>query len=177
MENLQSVAGVVAIIAIAFVISENRGAVNWRQAGIGLAVTFLLALLLLKVPEVKIAFVGINRAVEAIAAATRAGTSFVFGYIGGGPLPFELKAPGTEFSLAFQALPVVLLMSVLSSLLFYWGIMPPIVRDFPGRSSARFRSAAPSGCRPRPTSSSARSRRHCSSGPISPSSRARKCSW
>jgi len=118
MENLQSVAGVVAIIAIAFVISENRGAVNWRQAGIGLAVTFLLALRLLKVPEVKIAFVGINRAVEAIAAATRAGTSFVFGYIGGGPLPFELKAPGTEFSLAFQALPVVLLMSVLSSLLF-----------------------------------------------------------
>jgi concentrative nucleoside transporter, CNT family len=130
MENLQSVAGVVAIIAIAFVISENRGAVNWRQAGIGLAVTFLLALLLLKVPEVKIAFVGINRAVEAIAAATRAGTSFVFGYIGGGPLPFELRAPGTEFSLAFQALPVVLLMSVLSSLLFYWGIMPPIVRGF-----------------------------------------------
>jgi CNT family concentrative nucleoside transporter len=54
----------------------------------------------------------------------------VFGYIGGGPLPFELKAPGTEFSLAFQALPVVLLMSVLSSLLFYWGIMPPIVRGF-----------------------------------------------
>jgi concentrative nucleoside transporter, CNT family len=82
------------------------------------------------VPEVKIAFVWINRAVEAIAGATKAGTSFVFGYIGGGPLPFELKTPGTEFSLAFQALPVVLLMSVLSSLLFYWRIMPPIVRGF-----------------------------------------------
>src|SRR6185437_6619828 len=123
-------AGVIAIIAFAFAISENRGAVNWRQAGIGLAVTFLLALLLLKVPEVKIAFVWINRAVEAIAGATKAGTSFVFGYIGGGPLPFELKTPGTEFSLAFQALPVVLLLSVLSSLLFYWRIMPPIVRGF-----------------------------------------------
>jgi CNT family concentrative nucleoside transporter len=130
MENLQSAAGVVAIIAIAFVISENRGAVNWRQAGIGLAVTFLLALLLLKVPEVKIAFVGINRAVEAIAAATRAGTSFVFGYIGGGPLPFELKFPGNEFVLAFNALPIVLVMSVLTTLLFYWGILPPIVKGF-----------------------------------------------
>jgi len=115
MENLQSVAGVVAIIAVAFIISENRRAVNWRQAAIGLAVTFVLALLMLKVPQVKLAFVWINHAVEAIAAATRAGTSFVFGYIGGGPLPFELKTPGTEFSLAFQALPVVLLMSVLSS--------------------------------------------------------------
>jgi CNT family concentrative nucleoside transporter len=130
MPNLQSALGVIAIIAIAFGISEDRRAVAWRQAGIGLAVTFALALVLLKVPQVKFAFVWINEAVAAIAAATRAGTAFVFGYIGGGPLPFELKTPGTEFSLAFQALPVVLVMSVVSSLLFYWGIMPPIVRGF-----------------------------------------------
>jgi CNT family concentrative nucleoside transporter len=52
----------------------------------------------------------------------------VFGYLGGGPLPFELNAPGNEFVLALQALPVVLVMSVLTTLLFYWGILPPIVR-------------------------------------------------
>src|SRR5271170_6870287 len=130
MANLQSALGVVAIIAIAFSISEDRRAVAWRQAGIGLAVTFALALLLLKVPQVKFAFVWINEAVTAIAAATRAGTAFVFGYIGGAPLPFELKVPGAEFSLAFQALPVVLVMSVLTTLLFYWRILPPIVRGF-----------------------------------------------
>ncbi len=61
------------------------------------------------------ALVWINGAVAAIAAATRAGTAFVFGYMGGGPLPFELKTPGTEFSPAFRALPVVLVMSVVSS--------------------------------------------------------------
>jgi CNT family concentrative nucleoside transporter len=82
------------------------------------------------VPQVKIAFEWINDAVGAVAAATRAGTSFVFGYVGGGPLPFEPKTPGSDFILAFQALPVVLVMSVLSSLLFYWRIMPPIVRWF-----------------------------------------------
>jgi CNT family concentrative nucleoside transporter len=130
MPNLQSALGVIAIIAMAFSISEDRRAVAWRQAGIGLAVTFALALLLLKVPQVKFAFVWINDAVTAIAAATRVGTAFVFGYIGGGPLPFELKTPGTEFILAFQALPVVLVMSVVSSLLFYWGIMQPVVRGF-----------------------------------------------
>jgi concentrative nucleoside transporter, CNT family len=130
MLSLQSALGVVAIIAFAFVISENRRAVSWRQVGIGLAVTFALALLMLKIPQVKFAFVWINDAVGAIAAATKAGTSFVFGYIGGGTLPFDLKTPGADFSLAFQALPVVLVMSVLSSLLFYWGIMPPIVRGF-----------------------------------------------
>jgi CNT family concentrative nucleoside transporter len=130
MQNLQSATGIVAIIAFAWLISENRRQVSWRQAATGLIVTFLLALLLLKVPQVKFAFVWINDAVTAIAAATRAGTGFVFGYVGGGPLPFEPKTPGSDFILAFQALPVVLVMSVLSSVLFYWGIMPPIVRGF-----------------------------------------------
>jgi concentrative nucleoside transporter, CNT family len=130
MLNLQSALGVIAIIAIAFAISENRRAVSWRQAGIGLAATFLVALLLLKVPAVKYAFNWIEAAVEAVAAATRAGTAFVFGYVGGGALPFDPKTPGSDFILAFQALPVVLVMSVLSSLLFYWRIMPPIVRGF-----------------------------------------------
>ncbi len=54
----------------------------------------------------------------------------MFGYIGGGPLPFEPKFPGAEFSLAFQALPIVLIMSVLTTLLFYWRVLPPIVRGF-----------------------------------------------
>ena len=54
----------------------------------------------------------------------------MFGYVGGGTLPFDPKTPGSDFILAFQALPVVLVMSVLSSLLFYWRIMPPIVRGF-----------------------------------------------
>jgi len=130
MQNLQSALGVFAILAIAFLISENRRAVPWRPVGIGLTITFLLAVLMLKVPQVEIAFAAITDAVDAIASATRAGTSFVFGYVGGGTLPFELKVPGAEFILGFQALPVVLVMSVLSSLLFYWRIMPPIVRGF-----------------------------------------------
>jgi len=130
MLQLQSALGVFVLLAFAWAISENRRAVPWRPVIVGLFVTFALALLMLKVPQAKIAFVWINDAVNSLAAATRAGTSFVFGYIGGGPLPFELKNPGNEFVLGFQALPVVLIISVLSSLLFYWGIMPPIVRAF-----------------------------------------------
>jgi concentrative nucleoside transporter, CNT family len=130
MLNLQSALGVFAILAFAWAISENRRAVPWRPVVVGLALTFALALLMLKVPQAEIAFVWINDAVNSLAAATRAGTAFVFGYVGGGPLPFELKNPGNEFVLGFQALPVVLIISVLSSLLFYWRIMPPIVRGF-----------------------------------------------
>jgi CNT family concentrative nucleoside transporter len=130
MQQLQSALGVVALLAFAWTISENRREVDWKSAGVALLVTLATALLLLKIPAVKSTFAGVNRAVDAIAAATQAGTSFVFGYVGGGPLPFELKAPGAEFVLAIQALPIVLVMSVLTTLLFYWRILPPIVRGF-----------------------------------------------
>jgi CNT family concentrative nucleoside transporter len=128
MLQLQSAFGILALLAIAWLFGENRGSVSLRQAAIGLVVTFLTAVVLIKLPFVAQAFGAINDAVGAIAAATRAGTSFVFGYVGGGALPFDLKAPGADFVLAFQALPIVLVMSVLTTLLFYWRILPPIVR-------------------------------------------------
>jgi concentrative nucleoside transporter, CNT family len=131
MQNLQSTLGIVAIVAFAWLISENRRGVNWRQSGIALGVTVALAVVMLKVPKVEVVFALINDAVGAVAEATKAGTSFVFGYVGGGmQLPFDVKDPAATFILGFQALPVVLVMSVLSSLLFYWRIMPPIVRGF-----------------------------------------------
>src|SRR5205085_9481394 len=96
----------------------------------GLTATIVRAALMLKRPVVEAAFATINDAVEATAADTRAGTALVFGYVGAGALPFDSKIPGGEFILAFQALPVVLVMSVLTTLLFYWRILPPIVRGF-----------------------------------------------
>jgi CNT family concentrative nucleoside transporter len=130
MQHLQSALGVVALLVFAWAIRERRGAVNWRSAGAALAVTIVTALLLLEVPAVRSAFALVNRAVNAIAEATQAGTSFVFGYVGGGALPFALTTPGAEFVLAFQELPIVLVMSVLTTLLFYWRILPPVVRGF-----------------------------------------------
>ena len=131
MLQLQSALGVVALLAIAWAISENRRAVAWKQAGIGLALTFVVAVLFIKVPQVVGRVRGRSTRRSARSrAATRAGTSFVFGYLGGGTLPYELKVPGAEFVLALQALPILLVMSVLTTLLFYWRILPPIVRGF-----------------------------------------------
>src|SRR6201995_2732411 len=127
MLQLQSAFGIVALLAIAWAVSENRRAVSLKQAAIGLIVTLVTAVILIKLPFVSSAFGAINDAVGAIASATRAGTSFVFGYLGGGPLPFDPKTPGSDFILALQALPIVLVMSVLTTLLFYWRVLPPIV--------------------------------------------------
>src|SRR3979409_405413 len=128
MLQLQSAFGVFALLGIAWGFGENRRAVSLRQAAIGLVATFLTAVALIKLPLVAHAFGAINDAVGAISAASRAGTSFVFGYLGGGTLPFDLKAPGADFILAFQALPIILVMSVLTTLLFYWRVLPPVVR-------------------------------------------------
>jgi concentrative nucleoside transporter, CNT family len=128
MLQLQSAFGIVALLALAWVFGENRRAVSLRQTAIGLAVTFVTAVVLIKLPGVAHVFGAINDAVGAIASASRAGTSFVFGYLGGGALPFDLKSPGADFILALQALPIVLVMSVLTTLLFYWRILPPVVR-------------------------------------------------
>src|SRR3981081_1218094 len=130
MQHLQSLLGIFALLAFAGIISEHRGAVAWRSAAASLLLSFVPRLVRLKVPGVPRAFAAINEAVNAIAAASRAGTSFVFGYLGGGQLPYDLKVPGAEFVLALQALPIVLVMSFLTTLLFHWRILPPIVRGF-----------------------------------------------
>src|SRR3954469_20008968 len=94
MQTLQSAFGIFALLGLAWLVSENRRAVSWKQAVVSLALTLVSALVLIKVPQVVAAFAIINRAVNAVAAATRAGTSFVFGYLGGGTLPYDLKVPG-----------------------------------------------------------------------------------
>jgi len=130
MDHLQSALGVFVLLTFAWAISERRGQVNWRSVGAALLVTLAAAVLLLKIPQIKLAFALVNRAVDAVSAATLAGTGFVFGYVGGAPPPFAVTSPASEFVLGFQALPIVLVMSVLTTLLFHWRILPPIVRGF-----------------------------------------------
>jgi CNT family concentrative nucleoside transporter len=128
MPQLQSAFGIVVLLLLAWALGENRHAVRWTKAAVALTVTLVTALALLRLPYLAAAFSAINDAVGAIAAAARAGSAFVFGYVGGGPPPFDVRTPGADFILAFQALPVVLVTSVLTTLLFYWRVLPPVVR-------------------------------------------------
>jgi CNT family concentrative nucleoside transporter len=95
---------------------------------VGVALQVLLALVFLKAPFVREAFLKLNDALVILEKATEAGTSLVFGYLGGGKPPFEVSDPASSFVLAFRALPIVLVMSALSSLLFYWRVLPLLVR-------------------------------------------------
>ncbi len=124
----QGLIGIVAFPLIAWILSENRRGANLRAVLIGLGVQLALAALLLGIPVLKQAFLTLNGVVMALMDATRAGTAFVFGYIGGDTLPFASSGVGTSFNLAFQALPLILIVSALSALLFHWRILPLVVR-------------------------------------------------
>jgi CNT family concentrative nucleoside transporter len=127
---IQSVAGLLIFAGLAWLLSENREKAKVKIALIGIIIQLLVGLILLKLPFFREFFLLLNRLVLSLEEATTAGTSFVFGYLGGGDLPFKEKFPGASFILAFRGLPLVLLMSALSALLFYWKILPLVVRAF-----------------------------------------------
>jgi len=128
--NLQGILGLVALMVLAWLISENRRHIQIKTILAGLAVQFVLAFLLLKIPFFRDFFLLLNKAVIILEKSTTAGTTFVFGYLGGGKLPFVETYPGSSFVFAFRALPLVLVISALSSVLFYWKILPWVVRAF-----------------------------------------------
>lgn len=125
---LQSAFGLLVLVGLAWLLSENRRKVSLRVVAVGLALQIGVALALTRIPAVEQAFLQLNRLVRALEAATTAGTTFVFGYLGGGPLPFAETYPGAAFIFAFRSLPLILVMSALSALLFHWRILPAVVR-------------------------------------------------
>ena len=127
---LHSLVGFFLLHAIAWALSEDRRTIVWRPVIAGMLLTFGLGLVLLKAPYARGVFLALNGALDALEKATRDGTAFVFGFLGGGPLPFAETYPGASFVLAFRALPLVLVVSALSALLFHWRVLPWIVRGF-----------------------------------------------
>ena len=130
MLHLQSAFGICVIIALAWLLSEDRRAFPLRTVVAGLALQAALAMLLLKVPVARDGLLALNGAVDALTSATRAGTSFVFGLVGGGTPPFAVTNPQGMVSFAFQILPLVIVISALSALLWHWRILPVIVNTF-----------------------------------------------
>lgn len=126
--NVQSAFGLCIFIILCVGFCRTRRAINPILLAKSLLLQIALALLLLKVPGSHYFFEFLNRGIEALQAGTQAGTEFVFGYLGGGDLPFEETTAGGSFILALQVMPLVVVVSVLSALLIYWRILPFIMR-------------------------------------------------
>ena len=126
----QGVLGILAFLFIAWILSENRRKISLYTTVAGLGLQLILAVLLLKFSFSDEIFLSLNRVVMSLEESTQAGTAFVFGYLGGGELPYEARESVSTYILAFRALPLILFLSALSSLFFYWNILPVVVRFF-----------------------------------------------
>jgi len=126
----QSIVGLLTLIGLCYLFSENRREVHFPIVIKSLLLQLLLAVILLKLPASQNLFVVLNEGIAVLQAATREGTTFIFGYLGGGQLPFDETIPGGGFILAFQAMPLVIVISVISAILMYWKVLPLIMRGF-----------------------------------------------
>ncbi|MBC2713479.1 MAG: nucleoside:proton symporter [Desulfosarcina sp.] len=127
---LQGSAGLAVFLLLAWLMGENRKQVSLKMVAVGIGAQLITGLILLKLPVFRQFFLVLNNGVMALEAATTAGTAFVFGYLGGAELPFAEAYPGAAFILAFRVMPLVLVISALSALLFHWRILPIVVRGF-----------------------------------------------
>ena len=134
MVTLQALFGLVVFIGIAALFSEQRRMLNWQLLAAGLGLQFLVAFVMFRFELLQALLNALNRVVVAIADATEAGSLFVFGYLGGDPsnvaYPFSVDNPEATVILAFRILPLILIFTVLSAILWHYRILPFIVRGF-----------------------------------------------
>ncbi|MGD9596989.1 MAG: Na+ dependent nucleoside transporter N-terminal domain-containing protein [Steroidobacteraceae bacterium] len=116
--HLQAVLGLAVFVVLALPFRSDVRRINWQIAVIAVALRFAICILLLKMPVISDGLATVNRAVGALGAATGEGTSFIYGSLGGGAPPFTVANPGT----------LVIVMSALSALFWFWRILPLIVR-------------------------------------------------
>jgi CNT family concentrative nucleoside transporter len=141
----QAAIGIVVILGVAWVLSESKSNLKPRQIVMGLLLQIALAVLLLKIPFLKGWVEVANQAVGVIEKSTQSASSFMFGYLSGGEAPFEIVKPGADFIVAFRVLPLVVIMSAISALLFHWNVLPTIVRGMAYVLSKTLRISGASG--------------------------------
>lgn len=144
LANLQGLIGIAGILALAWALSEDRQArPGWRWIGGALLLQLAIAVVVTRVPLIWDLVGYANRAVAAIEAATLVGSSYMFGYTGGAPIPFVLQ-PGAQppVIVAFQILPLIIVFSALSALMWHWGVLRVAVKCL---SSALRRTLGVSG--------------------------------
>lgn len=128
-DNLRSFIGLLALVAIAWALSENRKRFPVRLALVAVALQFTIALLFFGLGGAQGGGV-LDAVVSSLQEATKAGTSFAFGYVGGAAPPFDVTKPENGFSFAFQALPLVIVLAAISAVLWHWKVLQWVSNGF-----------------------------------------------
>jgi CNT family concentrative nucleoside transporter len=124
----QSLIGIVALILIAIPFSESIQKIKLKFIIYALLIQISLAFILLEIPFISSFFDVMSMAVESLRLSAIEGSSFVFGYLGGGDAPFEVSNNQNLPIFAFTFLPMLIFLSALSALLWYWKILPFLIK-------------------------------------------------
>ncbi len=128
--NLQSLLGLAVIVGGCWLISENRKRFPWRLAIGAILLQAALVLATFAIPGSQVVLDAINNSVKGLEQATAKGTQFVFGYLAGGDQPYVVENQGALFTFAFNVLPLVIVISALSALLWHWRILKWLTLGF-----------------------------------------------
>lgn len=129
--------GLLFFLFVAYVLSINKKAINYKHVGVGLVLQGILALLFIKLPVIGTVFKSLNSIMDVLQDSMLYGAHFVVGYLAGGEAPFNVVHPQESFILAIRAFPMIIFLSAITSLLFYWRILPWVIHIF----SALFKKA------------------------------------
>lgn len=119
----RGIIGMAVLIALGYLFSSNRKAINWKTVGIGLGAQLILALGVLKVPFIKSIFEFVGKIFVSILDFTKAGSQFLLG-------DKLMDVSNFGFIFLFQVLPTIVFFSALTSLLFYLGLIQKVVKVF-----------------------------------------------
>ena len=117
---MRGLLGMIVLIGLSYLLSKNRRAINWKTVGFGLLAQILLAIGVLKIPIVQMAFEFVGSIFVKILDFTAAGSEFLLGGL------MDVNSYG--FIFLFQVLPTIIFFSALTSLLFYLGVIQVVVK-------------------------------------------------
>ena len=126
---IQAIIGFIGLVCIAIPFSNNMSSINIKHIFAAIILQIFLAFALIKIPFIVQIFAYLSEGVTALQTATQEGAEFVFGYLSNSSSsPFENSGTGNSMIFAFQILPLIIVISALSALLWFWNILPLIIR-------------------------------------------------
>ena len=139
LSALRGVIGIFALLALAFFLSKDRKAINWRTVGFAFSLQILLGAFVLYVPFGKDVLGSVTNGVQQVIDSAQAGISFLFGGLGTDAM-FE---NGVGFVYAIRVLPVIIFFSSLIAVLYYLGIMQWVVKIIGGGLQKLLKTSKP----------------------------------
>ena len=127
MERFTGLLGIVLILGVAFLMSNNRKAINYRTVGVGLLLQVLLAVFILKTQVGQNLFQWLGDSINTLLGQADKGAQFVFGSLVNRDLMIKAFGPGNDYIFFFKVVPTIIFVSVLVNMFYHLGVLQRVV--------------------------------------------------